>query len=56
MVLSSLDIHGLNDSPSTLVILAKCTIACVAQIVEYGICNQEVLGSIPSQSNLLTSC
>ena len=48
MVLSSLDIHGLNDSQTTYVISAMCSCACVAQLVVRRNCNQEVLCLKPS--------
>ena len=50
MVLSSLDIHGLNVSRSSYVILANHPTACVAQLVERWICIKQVLGSNSSQS------
>ena len=53
MVLSSLDIHGLNLSRSTQVILASFSGACVAQMVEHRICNHQVLCMNPSQGNLI---
>ena len=55
MVLSPLDIHGLNDSRTTYVILAQRPSDCVAQLVERRICIQEVLGLIPSLGSHLTS-
>ena len=37
------------------VILAMCTSGCVAQLVDHWICNQEVLGSMPTLGTHLTS-
>ena len=49
MVLSSLDIHGLNDSQTSYVILAECPTACVAQLVESRTCDQKIPGLNPGQ-------
>ena len=53
LLLSSLDIHGLNVSQITWVFFELCLGGCVAQLVERRTCNQRITGSHSSGGNHL---